>query len=142
MRLLTVDELYTHFEEWRNFVGAEKRIPKEVLEICREKVNTLKQLYEFALPFVDEEYEYSQDYIEKFAKKPEAVSIIELALERFSSLENYDIQNVETTLREIAASLNIGTNKVFQTIRGALLGRLVTPGLFESIVVLGKEENN
>ncbi|ANE40916.1 glutamyl-tRNA synthetase [Fervidobacterium sp. SC_NGM5_O18] len=140
MRLLTMDELYTHFEEWRKFVGAEKQIPREVLEICREKVNTLKQLYEFALPFVDENYEYSQEYIEKFAKKPEAVSIIELALERFSSLENYDIQNVETTLREIATSLNIGTNKVFQTIRGALLGKLVTPGLFESIVVLGRAE--
>lgn len=140
MRMLTAEELYNQFEEWRRYVGAEKEVPKEVLEICREKVNTLKQLYEFALPFVDDTYEYSQEYVEKFARKPETINIIELAVQKFSQLDNYDISNIEKTLREIATTLGLGTNKVFQTIRGALLGRLVTPGLFESIAVLGKEK--
>jgi glutamyl-tRNA synthetase len=34
----------------------------------------------------------------------------------------------------------MGTKNVFQTIRGAILGKIVTPGLFESIKVLGKEK--
>ncbi|WP_448376716.1 glutamate--tRNA ligase [Fervidobacterium sp.] len=139
MRLLTTDEIYNYFEEWRAFVGIDKSIPLEVINICREKVNTLKQLYEFALPFVSDEYDYANDYIEKFAKKPEAVDIINIAIQKFNELEDYNIQNVESILREIATTLNLGTNKVFQTIRGAILGKLVTPGLFESIVVLGKQ---
>ncbi|HQC41090.1 MAG TPA: hypothetical protein PK148_07830, partial [Petrotogaceae bacterium] len=28
----------------------------------------------------------------------------------------------------------------FQAVRGALMGRLITPGLYESITVLGKEK--
>jgi glutamyl-tRNA synthetase len=140
MRLLSTEELYKHFEEWREFVKIDKSVPMEVISICREKVNTLKQLYEFSEPFVIDDYEYSPEYIEKFAKKPEAENIIKTALEKFEKLQDYTIQNVETTLRDIASTLNIGTNRVFQTIRGALLGRLVTPGLFESIVVLGKEK--
>lgn len=140
MRMINTEELIKHFDEWRKFTNNQFTIPKDVIEISKEKVNTLKQLYEFTLPFVDENYEYTQEYIEKFLKKPEAQNILQSALNKFSELENYTIENVEKTLREIASELNMGTNKVFQTIRGALLGRIVTPGLFESIAVLGKEK--
>jgi len=140
MKMLSSEQMYEQFLDWQRFTGNDKQVPKSVFEICKEKVNTLKQLYEFALPFIEEEYEYSDDYVEKFLKKPEARDIIQSALQEFSALDEYTIESVEATLRKIASTLQIGTNKVFQTIRGALLGKLVTPGLFESIVVLGKEE--
>lgn len=140
MRMLTTEELIEQFNNWRKFTDSPFEIPKEVIEISKEKVNTLKQLYEFSLPFVDENYEYTEEYIEKFLKKPEARIILEKALSKFSELTIYTIQSVENVLRNTAAELELGTNKVFQTIRGALLGRLVTPGLFESIVVLGKHK--
>lgn len=140
MRMLSTDELLKHLEEWASNINSKFAIPREVVEISKEKVNTLKQLYEFALPFVNEDYEYTQEYVEKFLRKPEALQILELSLNKFSRLEEYKIQNVERELRSISLQLNLGTNKVFQTVRGALLGRLVTPGLFESIVVLGKEK--
>ena len=140
MKMLSSEQMYEQFLDWQRFTGNDKQVPENVFEICKEKVNTLKQLYEFALPFIEEEYEYSDDYVEKFLKKPEARDIIQSALQEFSALDEYTIESVEATLRKIASTLQIGTNKVFQTIRGALLGKLVTPGLFESIVVLGKEE--
>ena len=140
MKMLSSEQMYEQFLDWQRFTGNDKQVPKPVFEICKEKVNTLRQLYEFALPFIEEEYEYSDEYVEKFLKKPEARDIIQNALQEFSALDEYNIESVEATLRKIASTLQIGTNKVFQTIRGALLGKLVTPGLFESIVVLGKEE--
>jgi len=140
MKMLSSEQMYEQFLDWQRFTGNDKQVPKSVFEICKEKVNTLKQLYEFALPFIEEEYEYSDEYVEKFLKKPEARDIIQNALQEFSALDEYNIESVEATLRKIASTLQIGTNKVFQTIRGALLGKLVTPGLFESIVVLGKEK--
>ncbi|HOL03544.1 MAG TPA: glutamate--tRNA ligase [Fervidobacterium sp.] len=140
MKMLSSEQMYEQFLDWQRFTGNDKQVPKPVFEICKEKVNTLRQLYEFALPFIEEEYEYSDEYVEKFLKKPEARDIIQNALQEFSALDEYNIESVEATLRKIASTLQIGTNKVFQTIRGALLGKLVTPGLFESIVVLGKEK--
>ena len=140
MKMLSSEQMYEQFLDWQRFTGNDKQVPKPVFEICKEKVNTLKQLYEFALPFIEEEYEYSDEYVEKFLKKPEARDIIQNALQEFSALDEYNIESVEAILRKIASTLQIGTNKVFQTIRGALLGKLVTPGLFESIVVLGKEK--
>ncbi|MGC8902776.1 MAG: glutamate--tRNA ligase [Fervidobacterium sp.] len=140
MRTLSLDELMEYLRQWQEFTQNTLEIPEKVVEISREKVNTLKQLYEFVIPFVDDDYNYSQDYIEKFLKNPEAKDILELSFKMFSELGEYTIENIERTLREIASKLNLGSNKVFQTVRGALLGRLVTPGLFESIQVLGKEK--
>ncbi|MFN3691692.1 MAG: glutamate--tRNA ligase, partial [Fervidobacterium sp.] len=140
MRILSIDELLHYLEEWVHFTNSKFMIPKEVVEISREKVNTLKQLYEFSVPFVNDDYEYTEEYKEKFLKRSEAPKIIQLALDKFTNLNEYTIQNVEKELRSIVQELGLGTNKVFQTIRGALLGRLVTPGLFESITVLGKEK--
>ncbi|WP_126992283.1 glutamate--tRNA ligase [Thermosipho globiformans] len=117
-----------------------KNYIKEVLLICREKVNTLDQLKEISIPFFFDDYSYEDMYIKKFLLNENAEKILKTALERFEKLQNYTIQNVEEALRNISSELEIGTKRVFQTIRGALLGKLVTPGLFESIVVLGKEK--
>lgn len=139
LRALGAEKLELELKSWMEFVGINEEIPNSVALICREKVNTLKQLYEFAIPFLREEFEYEQEYIEKFLSKPEAEMILEKSLAAFESLQTLSIENVEQTLRSIAAELGLGTNKVFQTVRGAVLGRLVTPGLFESIAVLGRD---
>ncbi|ODN30294.1 glutamate--tRNA ligase [Fervidobacterium thailandense] len=140
LRALEPEKLSQELKNWLDFVGIDEEIPISVALICREKVNTLKQLYEFALPFVKDDFEYEREYIEKFLSKPEAVTILEKSIRAFESLQTVTIETVEQTLRSIASELGLGTNKVFQTIRGAILGRLVTPGLFESIVVLGRDK--
>lgn len=141
MRTVTLGELKLLLSDWQSYTGnSDFEIPEEVIQICREKVNTLKQLYEFALPFVNDDYDYSDEYVEKFLRKPEATAILTATLEAFETLEWYTVESVEKTLRSIAEKLGVGTNKLFQTVRGALLGRLVTPGLYESVVVLGKSK--
>ncbi|SHH17317.1 glutamate--tRNA ligase [Thermosipho atlanticus] len=135
-------------EEFKNFLNINNILLPQlnsdyfenVIQICREKVNTLKQLLEFSQPFFWDNYEYEEEYIKKFLLKPGAEKILKLAIDNFSKANNFSIQNIEKILRSIASDLNIGTKKVFQTIRGAVLGKLVTPGLFESIHILGKDK--
>lgn len=113
---------------------------KDVVLICRDKVNTLKQLYEISYPFFFEDYSYDEKYIKKYLLKEEAEIILNKAIEKFNKSSNFTLEEIEKILRSIAEELNMGTKNVFQTIRGAILGKIVTPGLFESIKVLGKEK--
>lgn len=113
---------------------------QEVITICREKVNTLKQLYDISYPFFFDDFIYEEDYIKKFFLKPEAETILKTAIEKLNKINNFTLEEIEKNLRLIAEELNLGTKKVFQTIRGAVFGKLVTPGLFESIKVLGKQK--
>lgn len=72
--------------------------------------------------------------------KPWFEEVIKISINKLEKLDVFEIKNIEYVLKEIA-SLNITSKKnVFQSIRGAVLGKLVTPGLYESIEVLGKEE--
>lgn len=113
---------------------------KDVVLICRDKVNTLKQLYEISYPFFFEDYSYDEQYIKKYLLKEEAEIILNKAIEKFNKSSSFTLEEIEKILRSIAEELNMGTKNVFQTIRGAILGKIVTPGLFESIKVLGKEK--
>ena len=46
-----------------------------------------------------------------------------------------------SALRELAARLELSPRKAFQPIRIAVTGSKVSPGLFESLELLGKEES-
>ncbi|PLV57244.1 glutamate--tRNA ligase [Thermotoga sp. SG1] len=144
MRRIELDDLKKEFVEWAEYVG--KRIPDvdddyflNSLRICREKVNTLSQLYDIMYPFLSEEYEYEKNYIEKFLKKGESERILKEVREELEKLDNWNMEQIERVLREVAGRGIASKKVVFQLVRGAVTGKLVTPGLFETIEVLGKE---
>lgn len=140
-----IEEVHKSFTEWAKYttvkIDNEDSFVKKIIEASRAKVQTLKQLYEFSKNFFVEEFEYEEEFIEKYMKKPWFKQVIEATIRKLSEIDEYNLANVENTLKEIA-DLNITSRKnVFQTIRGSLLGRLVTPGLYESIIILGKNES-
>ncbi|PNR96492.1 glutamate--tRNA ligase [Petrotoga olearia] len=140
-----IEEIHKSFDDWAKYTNVklygEDSFVKKIIEISRAKVQTLKQLYEFSKNFFVEEFEYEEEFIEKYMKKPWFKEILDVTMKKFSEMDEYNLANVENTLKEIAA-LNIASRKnVFQTIRGSLLGRLVTPGLYESLIILGKNES-
>jgi glutamyl-tRNA synthetase len=56
-----------------------------------------------------------------------------------SSLEPFDAEAIETALRAAADRLELKPRQAFQPIRVAVTGSKVSPGLFESIELLGRD---
>ena len=59
--------------------------------------------------------------------------------EALASLEPFEAAAIETALREAADRLALKPRQAFQPIRVAVTGSKVSPGLFESIELLGRE---
>ena len=61
---------------------------------------------------------------------------------RDRELENavYTVDGISQALNLVAEKKFTNKKNTFQAVRGALMGRLITPGLYESITVLGKEK--
>jgi glutamyl-tRNA synthetase len=59
--------------------------------------------------------------------------------EALSSLEPFEAAAIETALRETADELGLKPRQAFQPVRVAVTGSKVSPGLFESIELLGRE---
>lgn len=66
--------------------------------------------------------------------------VLEAAAAALASLESFDAERVEAALRELAERLELKPRQAFQPIRVAVTGSKISPGLFESIALLGREE--
>ncbi len=61
------------------------------------------------------------------------------AIEALGSLEPFEAPAIEAALRSAAEGLDLKPRQAFQPIRVAVTGSRVSPGLFESIELLGRE---
>src|SRR5205085_6264530 len=66
----------------------------------------------------------------------EALAAARVALAR---AEPFTVENVEAALREVVRTRGAKPGTVFQPVRVAIAGRTVSPGIFESVALLGRE---
>jgi glutamyl-tRNA synthetase len=66
--------------------------------------------------------------------------VLERAEEALSSVEPFEAEGIERELRSLAERLELKPREAFQPIRIAVTGSKVSPGLFESIELLGRDE--
>src|SRR4051812_8032547 len=62
------------------------------------------------------------------------------AREALAGAEPFDSEGVEAALRGLVERLGVKPNEVFQPVRVAISGKTVSPGIFESVAALGRDE--
>jgi glutamyl-tRNA synthetase len=62
-------------------------------------------------------------------------------IERLDALEDWTHETIEAAMRAIQEERGLGAKKAFQPVRAAVTGTLVSPPLFESMELLGKENS-
>jgi glutamyl-tRNA synthetase len=97
-----------------------------------------------------------QEKIEKFSLYPDFVrflfepieppadldeDILRAAHDRLATVEPWDASVIDDALRALADELGQKPRQAFQPIRLAVTGSKISPGLFESLELLGKEES-
>ncbi len=70
----------------------------------------------------------------------EAPKLIAAAAKRLAEIRSWSTGEIEQTLRSLAEERGLGFGKLAQPLRVALTGSTVSPGIFEVMVALGREE--
>ena len=68
-------------------------------------------------------------------------TVLDAAAEAFEALDAWDAAAIEVALKELCERLEMKPRQAFQPIRVAVTGSTVSPGLYESLEVLGREES-
>ena len=68
-------------------------------------------------------------------------AVLPAAAEALERVEPFEAEPIESALRELAERLGLKPRDAFQPIRLAVTGSKVSPGLFESLELLGREES-
>lgn len=111
------------------------------LESLTERAKNLNELTELA-----RFYAHAPEYPLENAKAaklldPDAVARLDAFAAMLSPLDRWTEDALEETAREFAASQDIGLGKIAQPLRAALTGSNASPGIFEVLRILGKEES-
>jgi glutamyl-tRNA synthetase len=134
LRSLGIDELTRRLEQ---FTGRSALRP--AVEISAEKIQTLTDFW----PLVSFLYDGPVDDPAAFEKtlcRDGGLDTLEAARDALGSVEPFTVDRVEGALRELVKRLGLKPGRVFQPVRVAIAGTTVSPGIFESVAVLGRDE--
>ncbi len=134
LRDLGIDELTRRLEE---FTGREGLRP--AVELAHEKIQTLDEFW----PLVSFLYEGPVDdpaAFEKVISADGGADTLAQARAALAAAEPFTVAEIERALRGVVESRELKPGKVFQPVRVAIAGTTVSPGIFESVALLGREE--
>ncbi|HEX9379233.1 MAG TPA: glutamate--tRNA ligase [Gaiellaceae bacterium] len=135
LRALSQDE---YANELAKFLRAEgydwdEELVRRAAPIVQEKIERFGQFPDFA-GFLFREVEPQPALLNG------AAPVVTAARDELERVEPFAAPEIEAALRSLAERLELSPRKAFEPIRIAVTGSKVSPGLFESLELLGKEE--
>jgi glutamyl-tRNA synthetase len=115
-----------------------REVPAEAVAISQEKLQTLADFWPLA-GFLVERREFDDKAWDKVMRDG-APERLRAAREALEATEPFDPETVEQALRGVVDRLEVKPKDVFQPVRVAISGTTVSPGIFESVVALGRDE--
>jgi glutamyl-tRNA synthetase len=90
--------------------------------------------------FFTDGLEYDADiFADKKTTREQALIALEKSKPHLEKLASFDETSLEAMLRPLAEELGLKTGQLFGALRTAVTGRTVTPPLFQTMAVLGRE---
>lgn len=110
-----------------------------VAEIFKPRAKTLVEMGEQSRFLFAEAIEPDPEAAKKFLT-PETKILLSELVRKLRDLAAFNESEIESVFRQIVEAKGIKLGKVAQPVRVALTGKTVSPGLFEIMVILGKEK--
>src|SRR3954447_3397764 len=135
LRGLELDDLTARLEEYTGRTGL-----REAVAISQDKISALDEFWPLAGSFFDGPTDDPQAR-EKFLAPRDSREALEDARAALATLpEPWSTAKVEESLRGVAERTGRKAKQIFQPLRVALTGTTVSPGIFETVALLGREE--
>jgi glutamyl-tRNA synthetase len=112
---------------------------KKVVALEQERLKTLADIVELADFFFVDRVRYEEGAVNKILKQDYVPDLLKKLKVKFNELSPFSAGNVEGAMRTLAEELGLKTSLVFHPLRVAVSGRMVGPGLFDMVEVLGRD---
>jgi glutamyl-tRNA synthetase len=111
----------------------------KVLALLRPRAKRLTDFVEQARPFLVETVEYEPAAVTTHLKVPRLGTHVEALVRALGDVMPFDEPHVEAAVRRTAEQQDIKAAPLIHATRVAVTGRTASPGLFEVLVLLGRE---
>jgi glutamyl-tRNA synthetase len=134
LRELPLEELTRRLETYTGRAGLGPAV-----EIAAEKIQTLAEFW----PLVGFLFDGPADDEAAFNRviaKDGGREALEGAREALGDADPWTVETVEAALQRVVEAREVKPGKVYQPVRVAIAGTTISPGIFESVALLGREE--
>ncbi len=113
----------------------------KVVPLIRVRLTTLDDVVDMAgFFFRDTVRPNSLELVPKGLTPAQALDVARQSLHVLETVDPLTVETVEPPMRDLVARLGLSTGQVFGILRAAVTGQKVSPPLFESMEVIGKEK--
>jgi glutamyl-tRNA synthetase len=135
-----VEPLLTESGLWPADPSAEqRRLLVRLLELLRPRAKRLTDFVEQARPFLVDTVEYERDAVEKHLADTALHEHVAALVTALRTVNPFDESHVEAAVRGTASERGLKAGSLIHATRVAVTGRATSPGLFEVLVLLGRE---
>jgi len=146
LKMLTKEKAIAHFKAYLKVIDspvakADDETLLRFIKIC-EGARTLadiehKTIFLFT---ADDRIEFDEKAVQKVLLKDNGLAMLKLVREKLAAMAELTEQGIEDMLRALAEEHKVGLGKVAQPLRVAITGSTVSPPIFDSVQLLGKEQ--
>lgn len=143
IRRFTTEDLAARLKPY--FTGQNLEVDNDILlkviPLIRERLTTLDDCLAFgAFFFMDEVIPSAEDLIAKELDARQSAEIARKVYEILSALPSMDHATAEPPMRAYVEQSGLNVNQVFGILRVATTGQKVSPPLFESMEIIGRDK--
>jgi glutamyl-tRNA synthetase len=124
-----------------DWLTANKAWYDSLLELLRVRARTVDDLVRQAAPYFGESVELDPDAVAKQWKDPATVDLLADARTALHGVTDWSTAPLEEAMRAVAERRGLAAGKLFQPLRVALTGSAVSPGIFDVLVLLGRDRS-
>ena len=110
-----------------------------VVKTLQERARTMLEMADGAVFYYRGDFDYDPQAAGKFLKT-ETLPVYEVVIGKLGDLADVDHDGIEAMFKDICAEMGAKMGQVGPPVRVALCGGTVSPGIYEVIEVLGKEQ--
>ena len=113
----------------------------KIVPIIRERLVTLDDALTFAAFFFKDKIEVKfEDLVAKNLSPQESLDVLEKTYAVLTSLDEITLEKAEPPMRDLVEELGLKAGQVFGILRNAVTGQQISPPLFESMEIIGREK--
>ncbi len=126
-----------------NMSDIDRKKLQKAVKIVQERITLLSDIGNWIKFLFEDELQYTNpnDLIQKKMDKDKAIELLSSVIDIIINMNNLDdAQEIEKRLKDLMNETGIKGRPFFMTIRIGITGSAVSPPLYESIQILGKEK--
>lgn len=114
---------------------------ESIVPLIAERIHRLDQVAPMIAYLFGDTVELDERSVEKVLAKEGAHEALNALCDALSSVQDWIAVDLEAAGRAVCEALDLKPKKVFQPVRVAVTGSMVSPPLFESLELLGRERS-